>query len=87
VRFLNDFPCLKKSRLHGFARKFIEELLDIRAISEKSEVKIECNSYCSFATAQNSLNNKQTRIHEYGGISLNIYYVKNCKHVKKTFVS
>jgi hypothetical protein len=33
---------LKKSRLHGFAGKFIEQLLDIRAIAENEEVKIKC---------------------------------------------
>jgi hypothetical protein len=45
VNFLDDFLCLKKCRLHSFAGKFIKELLDIRAISEKSEVKIEYNRY------------------------------------------
>jgi hypothetical protein len=45
VSFLDDFLCLKKSRLHGFARKFIKELLDIRTISENSEEKIEYNRY------------------------------------------
>jgi hypothetical protein len=34
VSFLDDFLCLKKSRLHGFAGKVIEKLLDIRAIAE-----------------------------------------------------
>jgi hypothetical protein len=34
VSFLDDFLCLKKGRLHGFAGKFIEKLLDIRAIAE-----------------------------------------------------
>jgi hypothetical protein len=76
VRFLYYFPCLKKSWLHGFAGKFIKQLLHIRAISENSEGKIEYirGQRCSFATARNSLINKQIRIYEYGG---KIYYVKN----------
>ena len=32
---------------------------------------------CSFAATQNSLINKQTRIHKYGGNIFIIYYVKN----------
>ena len=40
--FLDDFSGLKKCRLHGFAGKFIEKLLDIRAVAENEEVKIEC---------------------------------------------
>ena len=41
MSFLDDFLCLKKSRRHDFAGKFIEEHLDIRAIAENEEVKIE----------------------------------------------
>jgi hypothetical protein len=44
---------LKKSRLHGFAGKFIDQLLDIRAIAENEEVKIECKkeeTYILFST-------------------------------------
>ena len=42
MRFFDDFLCLKKSRLHDFVGKFIEQLLDLRAIAENEEVKIEC---------------------------------------------
>ncbi len=41
MSFLYDFLCLKKSRFHGFARKFIEKHLDIRAIAENQDVKID----------------------------------------------
>ena len=38
---------------------------------------------CNLATAQNSLINKRIIIHECGGKSFIIFYVKNCKHSKK----
>ena len=37
---------------------------------------IDCEG-CSFAATQNSLINKQTRIHKYGGNIFIIHYVKN----------
>ena len=41
MSFLDDFLCLKKSRLHGFPGKFIEEHLEIRTIAGKEKVKIK----------------------------------------------
>ena len=38
---LDNFLCLKKSRLHGFDGKFIEQHLDIRAIAENEKVMIK----------------------------------------------
>ena len=60
MSFLDDFLCLKKSRRHDFAGKFIEEHLDIRAIAENEEVKIEyirdvCIFSISFFVNFNSL--------------------------------
>ena len=62
----------------------MEQVLHTRAISEKSKVKIEYNKgqICSFATAWNSLINKQTRTHEYGGKFFITYYVKHLFHEK-----